>query len=172
MTNLDRVLTHGIYDDHDGEISTEGDFKIKFTTLRQVRPISRHDYKEYIADIKITYNDTVLVSNIINFERFIASLKIFIDKRNLFKGKDIYFEEKVKDGISSLQLMKDPNRYISLMEATQMTMLIFGALSGYSRKLLYLNAFKKHSCDYVSTERQRMYDRTNSTKPERIDWSC
>lgn len=170
MTNLDKLLKHGTYDEHDGEISSEGDFIIKFTTIRHKTPTARHEYDEYIANIKITYNDTILVKDIIDFERFMASLKIFTDKRNLFKEKDIYFEEKVKYGTSSLQLVIDKERYINLVEATQMSMLILGILRGYSRDLLYLKKFKKCSGDYVSAKMLHRKDHLNLTNPQIIDW--
>ena len=113
MTNLERLLKHGTFDEYYGEISTEGDFIIEFTTLRHKTPKTEHEYKEYLAEIKIIYDDIGLVKNIIDFERFMASLKVFIDKRSLPKGKDIYFEEKVKDGITSLQLNIDQKRMLA-----------------------------------------------------------
>jgi len=150
-TFIEKLYDSGIQEVFETPISSEDDFILHYCVIKNRHPHTAFERKEYLIELKITYKDKVLTDNIVDFERFIASLKMFTDKRSLFKGKDTFFEEKQKDGIGSLQLNIDNKRYIGLMEATQMHFVIFGALQGFSRKLLY-HEFRTKASYYTSPE--------------------
>lgn len=59
-------------------------------------PNTVYERKEYLIELQIIYKDKVLTDNIVDFERFIAALNIFTDKRGLFKGKDTFFYRKTE----------------------------------------------------------------------------
>lgn len=58
--------------------------------------------------------------------------------------------------MSSMQLILDKERYVSLVEATQMRLVIFGALQGFSRKLLY-GEYRTKDNYYVSPEHHKKH---------------
>ena len=153
-THIEKLYDSGIQEIFETPISSEDDFKLHYCVIKNRHPHTAFERKEYLTELKIIYKDKVLTDNIVDFERFIAALKIFTDKRGLFKGKDTFFTEKSKDGMSSLQLNIDNERYISLMEATQIHLVIFGALQGLSRKLLY-GEYRTKNSYYVSPEHHK-----------------
>lgn len=159
-THIEKLYDYGIQEIFETPISSEDDFKLHYCVIKNRHPNTTLERKEYLTELKIIYKDNVLTDDIVDFERFIAALNIFTDKRGLFKGKDTFFTEKQKDGMSSIQLILDKERYVSLVEATQMRLVIFGALHGLSRKLLY-GEYRTKNSYYVSPEHHKEHGSMN-----------
>jgi len=152
MHNLEKLFDRGIMEPYKIPLlSDDNGLILEYTTIHHKEITHYRESKEYLTNLKICYKDTVLLDNIIDFERFLASLKIFIERRGYFSKNDFYFEEKKKDGISSLQLKFDTAKYIDIAEAIQINTLIYGALQGYSKKLLY-RKYQVYSTNYISSE--------------------
>ena len=152
MHNLEKLFDRGVMEAY--KIPLLGDDNgliLEYTTIRHKEVTHYRENKEYLTDLKIGYKDILLLDNIVDFERFMASLKIFIERKGYFSKDDHFFEEKTKGGISSLQLKVDQKKYIDIVEAIQINALIYGALSGYSKKLLY-QKYQLTSTNYISSE--------------------
>jgi len=151
MHNLEKLFDRGIMESYKIPLINDESLTMEYITIRHKEATHYRENKEYLTNVKISYKDTMLVDNIVDFERFMASLKIFIERKGYFSKNDPFFEEKKKDGISSLQLKTNPARYIDIAEAIQINALIYGALLGYSKKLLY-HKYQVYSTNYISSE--------------------
>ena len=151
MHNLEKLFDRGIVEPYKLPLSEENGLCLEYTIIRH-REVTRANHgREYLTRLIISYEGKKVLDGIVGFERFMSSLKIFIDRRGYFSEKDIYFEEKKQGRRNSLQLKIDEEKYISITEAMQLSSLIYGALQGVSRKLLY-SKYKKSTKNYISTK--------------------
>lgn len=129
---------------HTYEVPLSSDNEIKIVVIFRERMWTKvEDSKRFLHEVKITYDNQVIVKDIIGINRFIISLKAFIDRKNYFVNEDIYFTPKIKDNIKRLQCNFDRNVYIDWIEAGQILKTIHDVFTGYS---------KTHLFDKFSTE--------------------
>jgi len=119
MTDIEKLLQKGIVEKFILPLNSEGDFELHFQTIKHRTPQNQYQKKEYFIILIIKYKDQIVLDNIVEFERFVASLRTFIDKGKLFDDKDIFFEGKTKNGKNSLKVNIDSSKYIGDSEAKQ-----------------------------------------------------
>jgi len=167
---MEEILQWGKLDKYELPLNRKNDFMLNYKLMRHKDPKSHEERKVYIASFYISFDDKVLVDDLISYEEFMATLKIFTDKRDQYEDADnMFFEKKTKtkDSMVSLKLL-NTDRHVNLREATQMSMLIHGAFLGCSKKLMY-KGYQVETIDVMSSDTSKKFRNPNLKNTKVID---
>jgi len=114
------------------------------------------DSRRYLIATKISYNKKDILTNIVELNRFISSIKAYVDRKSYFIHSDIYFTPCEKDGIKNIQCNFAPDIYIGMVEAMQINRTLQDAFWGFSKIHLF-DEFTTDITDFMTKEEAKKY---------------